>query len=300
MLLLTEFRPWLRSSFLLMVAGGLVITGVLFRSSESPAGPVSEVRKPGMEVPRVDLPQGDVFARVGVERLEQELHRFRLTGTFQTYDFGLEGETRLRGQLALVDDLNAGQQRIVREGDSLGPFRVNRIGVNELMVSASDQEWTLRLQGVFASSRPASGEGSAPESRPPTWEDMPILERSAWGDRVAENQWLIRREAVFEYAEQMMADPRRAIELYRSFSTAEPFGEDELAGFRLKMTGERDFFTAMGLTDGDVIRRVNSMEMSNQARAEFLIAEFMRSRMNAVVLDVERNGELQKLVYVIR
>ncbi len=252
-------------------------------------------------LPQASLPDGDVFARIGFERLERELQGFRLAGTFQTYDFGVEGDTRLRGQLALVDDLNAGRQSIIREGDSLGPFRVTGIGVDELSLAAAGKEWTLRLQGVFASSGAAAGgQGGAVPERALTWEDMPVLERSGWGERVAENQWLIRREAVFEYAEQMMADPRRAIRLYQSFSTAEPFGEDELAGFRLQMAGEREFFTAMGLTDGDVIRRVNSMEMSNQARAEFLVSEFMRSNMNAVVLDVERNGVLEKLVYVVR
>ena len=43
----------------------------------------------------------------------------------------------------------------------------------------------------------------------------------------------------------------------------------------------------MGLQQGDVIRKVNSMNVS-QRRAEFMLAEFVRHNLNAVVIDVDR------------
>lgn len=302
MIPLSEIRPWFRACTLLFAAGVLLLLGMGFRSSEPPPPPASELRNPFLDTPAPDLPAADVFARVGLERLEQELSRYRLAGTFQAFDFADPSSTRLRGQLALVDDLNSRRQSIVREGERFGPFLIRRITLEDMTVTAADQEWTLQLTGIFAQT---SGAGSASprapaDEIPPTWEDYPALETSAWGHRIADNQWLIRREAIFEYAEQMMANPRRAIELYRSFTAAEPGGEENLAGFRLQMTGEREFFTAMGLADGDVVRRVNSMEMTNQARAEYLISEFMKSQMGAVVFDIERDGEMQKLIYIIR
>ncbi len=56
----------------------------------------------------------------------------------------------------------------------------------------------------------------------------------------------------------------------------------------------------MGLRDGDVVRKVNSMRMTSQRRAEYFIGEFVQDRLGAVVIDVERDGQPQKLVYLVK
>jgi len=76
--------------------------------------------------------------------------------------------------------------------------------------------------------------------------------------------------------------------------------EGQVAGYRLEKEGEAEFFAAVGLQEGDTIRRVNSMNMTSQARAEYFISEFMKERLGAVVLDVERNGQQEKLIYLFR
>jgi hypothetical protein len=45
---------------------------------------------------------------------------------------------------------------------------------------------------------------------------------------------------------------------------------------------------------------VNSMHMTSQSRAEFFLGEFVKERLNAVVLDIERDGNPQKIIYLIR
>lgn len=301
-MLLRIFLPWLRAGLGVFALGALAMTAAMLHRPPA-AAPATAAAALPLPLPRqVDLPAGDVFARPSLAHFERELQRYRLSGTFMTFDFGQpDAVVRPQTQLALIDDLQQGQQRIVRAGERLGPFEITGIEANQVRVRREDQEWVLQLAGVFAAGpQIAGGTPAAAGEAPMTWDDMPVIEHSAWGKRVAENQWLIERAAIFDFAEQMMADPRRAIALYQSFTAAPPGGEEQWAGFELNMAGEREFFTAMGLEDGDVIRRVNSMEMRNQARAEFLVAEFMRARMGAVVLDVERNGEMHKQIYVIR
>ena len=56
----------------------------------------------------------------------------------------------------------------------------------------------------------------------------------------------------------------------------------------------------MGLRQGDVVRRVNSLHMTSQKRAEYFIGEFVKGGLGAVVLDIERDGRPEKLVYLVK
>jgi type II secretory pathway component PulC len=66
------------------------------------------------------------------------------------------------------------------------------------------------------------------------------------------------------------------------------------------MEGEKEFFSAAGLQEGDVVRKVNSMNMTSQKRAEYFIGEFLQNRVTALVFDIERENKAQKLIYFIR
>jgi type II secretory pathway component PulC len=91
----------------------------------------------------------------------------------------------------------------------------------------------------------------------------------------------------------------RTVNLYRSFSQRTELGDEE-PGFEISMKGEKDFFRDVGLQDGDIIRRANSMKMRTQRRAEYLLKEFYNDNMSAIVLDVERDGESQQHIYLVR
>ena len=68
----------------------------------------------------------------------------------------------------------------------------------------------------------------------------------------------------------------------------------------LDVAGEADFFAAMGMQQGELIRKVNSMNMTSQKRAEYFMGEFMKYLVNAFVLDIERGGKPEKLIYLVR
>ena len=101
------------------------------------------------------------------------------------------------------------------------------------------------------------------------------------------------------YYSELMDDPERIAALYVSMKPEYAEG-GSIAGYVLDMQGEKEFFEAAGLQNGDIVRKVNSLQMSSQKRAEYFIGEFAKNRLNAVVLDVERGGQNRKLIYLIR
>ena len=74
----------------------------------------------------------------------------------------------------------------------------------------------------------------------------------------------------------------------------------KIEGYELEVFGEKEFFASAGLQAGDVVRSVNSIEMTNRRRAEYLISEFINDRVNVVVMDIERDGKPSKFIYQIR
>jgi hypothetical protein len=247
------------------------------------------------------FPEKSIWVEPGTETLSAELENYQLAGTFQTFEpeTGLDTELRPVASLALVDHAGSGRQLLVREEDHLGPFRVRNIGVDQLTLTHEDQVWILALSGESMIRERVTEVEPAEVEAPVRLEDLPALETTAFGKRVSENQWVINRQAVFDYAQDIMGNPLRAAQLFRSFRQVAEDEEDE-AGFAIGMRGERDFFEDMGLAEGDIIRNVNSMKMRSQLRAEYLVREFMHSRMSAVVLDVEREGEMVQQIYIVR
>jgi hypothetical protein len=299
---LTLRRFWMSTLLVLLglYAGGAVW---VYHATQS-AG----IKDPGSSAPQPDEKSEDVairfsdanpWSRPGLDQIAAKVEDYRLAGTYQTYRVNDEtSDPEPETSLALVDDLEKGSQEMVREGDELGVFRISAIRLNEIDLSHQEQTWTLTLPGRLTRSITGSTEEQG-ETRITRFSDLPALEQTPFGRRVAENQWVIDRQAVKKYAGAIVGSPLRATQLYRSFrQVAGDEGRTE-AGFEIQMKGEKNFFAHMGMRDDDIILKVNSMKMKNQARAEYLVSEFMQDRMGMVVLDVERNGEVQKLIYLI-
>ena len=63
---------------------------------------------------------------------------------------------------------------------------------------------------------------------------------------------------------------------------------------------DKDFYKLVGLQNGDVLHRVNSVRMTNQKRAEYMIGQFAQGKLGTVVIDVERGGKPQKLIFFVK
>jgi type II secretory pathway component PulC len=86
------------------------------------------------------------------------------------------------------------------------------------------------------------------------------------------------------------------------FDSLKPlYGEDKkISGYILIPEGEADFFKDVGLKEGDVMRKVNSVPLMNRRVAEGFIRDFGKNELGTAVLEIERAGETNRLVYELR
>lgn len=220
--------------------------------------------------------------------------RYRLAGTFIAPEGSLSGVT---GTLcrAIIDDVQTQKQYLLAEGESSGELKMLRIRSDRVIVEIAGRTEELFLSfGAGAPSAPSSANAAA-------FTEVPaekVLEESAYGKRVGDTRWVMNRDALLGYYREMLDHPERIAKLYDTFQP--DYVKGKIEGYRVKVEGEGDFLKAVGLREGDVVRMVNSMRMSSQSRAEFWMGEFVKDRMGAAVLDIERDGKPEKLVYLFR
>lgn len=222
--------------------------------------------------------------------------RYRLVGTY--FLFGDAGSPDGERRRAVLDNMRANLQAIVGEGDQLDEFTVTRVFEDRVLLRAGDTEYELRLSFADAAAGAVQEVATAPAVSTNAPEEQAALETSRFGKRVGENRWVFRRDELMTYYREILDEPERIAALYISLQP--DYQNNEVAGYRLQPEGEQEFFGAVGLKEGDVVRRVNSMRMVSQRRAEYFIGEFLKNRVSALVLDIEREGKPEKLIYLIR
>lgn len=235
------------------------------------------------------LRRATLASAVGLSPLAQ---RFRLAGTF--FAFAGDDEVVADARLAVLDDLQRKQQFLLRENEALDDVQVVRILQDRVVLRAGGQQEELWLSfhgGAEERERVVPGPVAPQEASPP-------LEVNRFGKRVGETRWVISREALLKYYEELKEDPERVAKLYMTMKP--DYRDNMIAGYTVDIEGEAEFLAAVGLRQNDIIRKVNSMKMTSQRRAEYFISEFLQNRVSAVVLDIERDNQPQKLVYLIR
>lgn len=229
--------------------------------------------------------------------------RFRLAGTF--FAFGDDESLPIEaGHRAILDDLPARRQHLVREGDQVGAIQVVAIERESIVLRdhRGEEELFLSFTEFELQDRPyevAEAEAVEESDVPLRFEDMPTLEENRFGRRIGEERWIMQRDALMEYADELQEDPERLTALLMAMQP-DLDESDEIQGFVLDMLGENELYEAAGFQDGDVVRMVNSMPMISPRRAEYFIGEFLRGNLNAVVFEIERDGEDHRLIHLIR
>ena len=218
--------------------------------------------------------------------------RYRLAGVFlMLSDSGRSGAEH---RCAILDDMPSKTQHLVAEGEWMEQVRVARVENDYVVLSdGSHEEMVFLTAGTLPWQEKAGA--SAPVEEP-----TKILETNRFGNRIGETRWEFNRQAILDYYQEMMDNPERLASLFMAME-ADRDEAGKVAGYRVNMdVGEKEFYTQVGLQQGDVVRKVNSMRMTSQRRAEYFIGEFVQNRLGAVVIDVERNGEEKKLIYLIK
>ncbi|HMO49784.1 MAG TPA: hypothetical protein PKE26_02205 [Kiritimatiellia bacterium] len=236
-------------------------------------------------------------ARSGVPTDRMAGERFRLAGTFLV--MGADPDNPDGRRRAILDDIQANRQHIVSVGQQIEDHEIVSIDQDRLLLRHNGEERTLTLSFKDG---PKTPKPQPEEEGDPSIFDDPeevVLESNRFGQRIGETRWVIQRQALVDYYYELLDQPERIAAIYMSMKPDyNPDGD--IRGYQLDFEGEKEFFESVGLREGDKIRRVNSMNMTSQARAEYFIGEFMQERLGAVVIDVERDGEIEKLIYLLR
>jgi type II secretory pathway component PulC len=288
-----------------VVITALCAAAVVHRAVRLPA--VTDARPVGAEVPASAWPAGapdvsgpwDVFQGAPVAPTAPGAggamaRRYRLAGTFFSYGEHVSDERR-----AILDDLSSGRQHIVGEQSQLDDVTVVRIFRDRVVLQAGDRREELWLSFVRRPSTAATGtaagvgaaeEGAGAGGEPPNRFGI---------SRVGENRWVFDRASMLAYYQELMDEPVR---LAQVFDSLKPLYDEQrrITGYQLGMEGEEAFFEAAGWREGDIVRSVNSIPMTNRRRAEYFIKEFVADRANAFVIEVERDGDASKLIYQLR
>jgi len=213
--------------------------------------------------------------------------RFRLAGTF--FAVGINQQSRK----AILDDLQKKEQLLVTEGDLIeNEARVQAIMSDRVILrrGSVDEQIMLCFANSQSSSQQVAGASSAAKNQAEA--------QSRFGKRVGDKRWVLSRAEILNYYAEVLNNTDRLAKIYDSLKPV--YDGQKIAGYTLMVEGEGEMFNAFGLQPGDVIRQVNSMPMTSQSRAEYFISEFVKNRVNGFVLDIERSGRKEKMIYMIR
>lgn len=218
----------------------------------------------------------------------------RLVGTF--FEYAEIGTNSLR-QAILESRGPEGGQAILSIGDTFGGWRLNVIERESVTMQNLESgvarvlalEWSPGQYGLSNTGiNNQTGSGTEPATG-----------QAPYGTLIASNHWVLNRQSLMGYYQELRDNPDR---LLKVFDTLYPLRDEKnrITGYTVNIVGEPDFFAAMGLRQGDVVRKVNKRPMTNRRLAERFIADFVKDRANAFVLEVERDGTPEQLVYQIR
>ena len=220
--------------------------------------------------------------------------RFRLAGTFFAYAEGVRDQRK-----AVLHDLKSGRQTVVEEKQQTDGVTVMKIYHDRIVLrgdSGEEELWlgfTSQRTGGVDSTAASADAGGAPAA-------AAVAGKTRFGGkRVGPYSYVFRRDTLLEYYKELRQEPAR---LYTVFDSMKPiYGEGkQIFGYQLGIEGEEEFWQAAGLQEGDIVRKVNSVMMSNRRRAEFFISQFVKNENSIFLLDIERNGEPKRFSYHIR
>jgi len=218
---------------------------------------------------------------------------YRLAGTFFNED-----ENGRQFRQAVLDDTRKKDQKIVIEGETWDETRVEAIHLDHVILIRHGQREEVWLSLLKPGADPTDTNGVASASTNAMLSEASIA-TNRFGEQITDYRWSFKREALMNYVQEIADDPMRVAQI---FDSLKPIYDDRrrIRGYQLEAQGEADFFRDVGLKEGDSIRRVNGMPMSNRRRAEFFISEFTNNRLNVFVLDIDRDGQSQKLIYQLQ
>ena len=212
----------------------------------------------------------------------------RLAGTFSIEGLG---EPRRK---AIIDDSLRHDQVIAGEGEPVGDGAIEKVYADHVVIQFSSGTKVLWID--FAGANSLGNSGLQRQATNLTAQSVGSGSNRFGCVRTEENRWRFSRKPLMDYYQELMDEPDRMAAV---FDTMKPVRDErnKITGYVVGLEGENEFFDAVGLQQGDVVRAVNSFPMTNRGRAEAFIDQFLKDQLNVIVLDVERAGATVKQVY---
>ena len=193
--------------------------------------------------------------------------------------------------LAIIEERESGRQRRLRPGDDLDEScRLSVVRTNSVLLSTAQG-----MVALFAERAQLASELKTTFS-PNSASDMDEVMAKFGATRVDTNTWNFSRGIVMDYYNELLARPERLVKVFDSLA---PVYNDKakIEGYRVDIQGEKDFFKAIGFKQGDIVRSVNGIDMTNRRRAENLIRRYAADDLDFIVIELDRDGKREKQYY---
>lgn len=253
-----------------------------------------------------NLPKTNIFATAAEVMTERPIRistgelakRFRLAGIiFGTQNFGAMNPQ------AIIDDKQLVRQSVVMRGDEVVQgITVVEIKQTSVILRDAKGEEELFLEKRSSPTPVATASAEATDINEQQLSRDEVAKRFG-GVEVFPGRWEFNREVVMDYYDELMNNGERMLSIFDSMDPVyevDAIGDRYITGYEVGVEGEQEFFTAAGLENGDIVRTVNSVPMANRRFAERFIKEFVNGQTEMFVLEVERDGKVEKMVYTIK
>ena len=193
--------------------------------------------------------------------------------------------------LAIIEERETGRQRRLRPGDDLDETcRLSVVRTNSVLLATARGMVALFPERAVITSQTVSS------FSPDGAGDLSGAMAKFGATRVDTNTWAFSRARVMDYYNELLARPERLVEVFDSLA---PVYNDKakIEGYRVDIQAERDFFQAIGFQQGDIVRSVNGIDMTNRRRAENLIRRYAADDLDFIVIELDRDGKRQKQYY---
>jgi general secretion pathway protein C len=183
---------------------------------------------------------------------------------------------------AIIEDLAARRQALYRVGDSiLDAATLSRVEWNRVVLERNGDEEVLEL---------ASARGTAPAATGA----LGAVGAAAAGERIrktADDKFVIDRREL----EKTVANLN---EVFTQARAVPYFQDGKTVGFRVFAIKPGSVFEKIGLQNGDIINRVNGVEINDPTKAISLFTELQNE--GHIALDLQRNNATKSFSYEIR
>jgi general secretion pathway protein C len=180
---------------------------------------------------------------------------------------------------AIIEDQAARRQALYQVGDSiLDAATLKRVEWDRVILDRDGNEEILELASAHAPPKAAPAAKSA----------------AASGERIrktADNKFIIDRREVERTVEHLS-------EVFTQARAVPYFQDGKTVGFRVFAIKPGSVFEKLGLRNGDVIQRVNGVELTDPTKAIALFTELQNE--GHIAVDLQRNKQNKSYSYEIR